>query len=101
MLLSSCFAGSEITRKHPIGHLNAVFIEDSNTLVRFGEPEDPADTMANLDRAHLWPAQEAIDNAAAQGAFVFWNHPWAKWLRGPMKSSPTKCYALGRRLRPS
>jgi 3',5'-nucleoside bisphosphate phosphatase len=51
--------GSEITRSMPPGHLNAIFLEDSNPL----EKEEPMD---------------AIKAAADQGAFIFWNHPgWA------------------------
>jgi hypothetical protein len=68
--------GAEITRAEPYGHINAVFIEDANELVRFGTPDDPADALQNAIRAGEWPVQEAIDNANSQGAFVFWNHPW-------------------------
>ena len=49
-------AGSEITRKMPPGHLNALFITNANLLER----EDWLDAC-----------MEAQD----QGAFVFWNHP--------------------------
>jgi len=69
-------AGSEITRKDPIGHINAIFIEDANKLLRFGDPEDSSDTQANTIQATQWPAQEAVENADTQDAFVFWNHPW-------------------------
>ncbi len=48
--------GSEITRKMPPGHLNAIFLEDSN----------PLDTEKYMD---------AIQAAGDQGAFIFWNHP--------------------------
>jgi hypothetical protein len=48
--------GAEITRKKPIGHLNALFIEDVNKL----KQDDPVD---------------AIKEAVKQGAFVMWNHP--------------------------
>ncbi|SFE68719.1 Sb-PDE family phosphodiesterase [Sunxiuqinia elliptica] len=48
--------GSEITRKMPPGHLNALFISNANLLER----ED-------------W--MEACVEAHEQGAFVFWNHP--------------------------
>jgi hypothetical protein len=51
--------GSEITRKMPPGHLNALFIKDSN-------PIDTADFMT------------AIKIAKEQGAFIQWNHPF--WL---------------------
>jgi hypothetical protein len=48
--------GSEITRKMPPGHCNAVFIEDANQLL-------VADSV------------EVFRAAKKQGAFVFWNHP--------------------------
>ena len=48
--------GSEITRKMPPGHLNALFITNANLLERVG----------------WW---EACKEAKDQGAFVFWNHP--------------------------
>lgn len=48
--------GSEITRDLPMGHYNAIFLNDSNPL----DVQDPMD---------------AIKAAIDQGAFVFWNHP--------------------------
>lgn len=48
--------GSEITRKMPPGHNNAIFIQDANKLL-------VSDSVA-VFRA-----------AKEQGAFVFWNHP--------------------------
>lgn len=48
--------GTEITRKMPPGHLNAIFIQDANLIER----DD-------------W--FEACRQAKEQGAFVFWNHP--------------------------
>lgn len=48
--------GAEITRKKPIGHLNALFIKDANKL----DVADPVD---------------AIKEAVGQGAFILWNHP--------------------------
>jgi hypothetical protein len=48
--------GSEITRKMPPGHLNAIFLTNSTLLV-----------VSN------W--HEAISEAHRQGAFIFWNHP--------------------------
>ncbi len=51
--------GSEVTRKMPPGHLNAIFLKSS-------KPLDVDD----------WRA--AIRSALDQGAFIFWNHPgWA------------------------
>lgn len=69
-------AGSEITREQPAGHINAVFIEDANKLLKFGVPTDPSDAVSNYTRANEWPAQAAVESANAQDAFVFWNHPW-------------------------
>ncbi len=48
--------GTEITRKMPPGHLNAIFI-----------------TNANLIERDDW--FEACREAKDQGAFIFWNHP--------------------------
>ncbi len=48
--------GSEITRKMPPGHSNAIFIEDANLLLK--------------DKAI-----DAFREAKKQGAFIFWNHP--------------------------
>lgn len=51
--------GSEITRKMPPGHCNAVFIEDANKML----VSDSVDVFREAKR---------------QGAFVFWNHP--NWI---------------------
>ena len=59
--------GSEITRSAPMGHSNAVFIEDANSLLH-GEPEVP------------------FRQAKSQGAFVFWNHP--AWYAQSPKGTP-------------
>ena len=48
--------GSEITRRAPLGHCNAIFITDANKLLS-------DDSLANFREAKK------------QGAFVFWNHP--------------------------
>jgi len=48
--------GAEITRKMPPGHINAIFISDAEKI-----------------KKETW--QEAIEEAADQGAFIFWNHP--------------------------
>lgn len=48
--------GSEITRKMPPGHCNAIFLSDANKLL--------VDDSINVFR-----------EAKKQGAFVFWNHP--------------------------
>jgi len=52
--------GSEVTRSMPPGHINAIFMKDSNKLLE----EDP---------------MEVLREANKQGAFVFWNHP--NWIR--------------------
>ena len=48
--------GGEITRKMPPGHLNALFLNDTN----------PLDVPLVVD---------ALQAAKKQGAFIFWNHP--------------------------
>ena len=48
--------GTEITRSKPLGHLNALFINDAMPM----DVEDPL---------------VAIDEAKKQGAFILWNHP--------------------------
>ncbi|MDX9881465.1 MAG: PHP domain-containing protein [Prolixibacteraceae bacterium] len=48
--------GTEITRKKPLGHINALFVQDVNKL----------DLPNELD---------AIDEAVKQGAYLLWNHP--------------------------
>jgi 3',5'-nucleoside bisphosphate phosphatase len=47
---------AEITRKEPPGHWNALFLTN----------------LAALDVTNYF---QAVSNAAAQGAFIFWNHP--------------------------
>ncbi len=69
-------AGSEITRSEPIGHMNAVFISDANALLKRGTPSDPFDVRDYYTQSGNWPAEEVLDAAADQGAFVFWNHAW-------------------------
>ena len=85
--------GAEITRqinddlKAP-GHINAVFIQDANKLYRYDasrkeealaqfRPQatihSPAEEYNAI--ARLWPAEQAMQEANAQSAFVFWNHP--------------------------
>jgi 3',5'-nucleoside bisphosphate phosphatase len=48
--------GSEITRKMPPGHLNAIFLTDCRRL-----------------ETSEW--RDAVKEAHQQGAFIFWNHP--------------------------
>ncbi len=69
--------GSEITREAPAGHMNAVFVQDSNALLKV--PADAGaitDAIAYYKAAHGWPADAAVRAANDQGAFVFWNHPY-------------------------
>lgn len=49
--------GSEITRRAPMGHSNALFISDANPLL------------------HIKDSVKPFQEAKKQGAFVFWNHP--------------------------
>lgn len=54
--------GSEITRKMPPGHLNAIFLTNANALV-----------------TEEW--RDAVRAARQQGAVIFWNHPgWTNQL---------------------
>ncbi len=51
---------SEVTRSMPPGHLNALFLTDSDAL-----------------EVETW--QDALKTARDQGAFIFWDHPgWAR-----------------------
>jgi predicted metal-dependent phosphoesterase TrpH len=51
--------GSEITRRMPPGHCNAIFIKDANKLI-------------------VPDSIEVFRQAKNQGAFIFWNHP--NWI---------------------
>jgi predicted metal-dependent phosphoesterase TrpH len=51
--------GCEITREMPLGHANAIFLQDANLLLE----ADP---------------QAVFQEAKRQGAFITWNHPY--WL---------------------
>ena len=59
--------GSEITRKMPPGHANALFIKDANKLL-------------------LNDSLEAYREARRQGAFIFWNHP--NWIAQQKNAIP-------------
>ncbi|WP_419214000.1 Sb-PDE family phosphodiesterase [Maribacter sp. X9] len=59
--------GSEITRSEPIGHNNAVFIKDANSILQDN-------------------AEDAFTEAKKQNAFVFWNHP--AWYAQTPKGNP-------------
>ncbi|MCH1549873.1 MAG: Sb-PDE family phosphodiesterase [Pseudomonadales bacterium] len=72
--------GSEITRQAPAGHINAIFIKDANQLINIENlPESDSDIQGYYNAAQQWPAQNAVEAAHAQGAFIFWNHPY--WTR--------------------
>ena len=78
-------SGSEITRSAPAGHMNAVFVQDPNKLLRVNkDPTNPSDVDAYYSDVGrlggwVWPAQEAVKVANDQGAFVFWNHAWSNF----------------------
>ncbi|WP_036386057.1 Sb-PDE family phosphodiesterase [Muricauda sp. MAR_2010_75] len=59
--------GSEITRSAPMGHNNAVFIQDANKLLN--EKAEPV-----------------FAEAKKQGGFIFWNHP--AWYAQSPKGTP-------------
>jgi len=69
-------SGSEITRAAPAGHMNAVFVEDSNRLLKLPAADVTYDPGEFYQAAAQWPPAEAVRAANEQGAFVFWNHPW-------------------------
>ena len=98
-------SGSEITRENPIGHINAIFIEDSNKLFKLDEAkkneaenliEQRKDEAAKQDTemvnhyalAQLWPVANALNEAHKQGGFIFWNHPMWSAADGIAKLSP-------------
>ena len=58
-------SGVEITRKMPLGHANAIFLEDANKL---HSPDEIAGIVPDDD-------MRAFKAANKQKAFVFWNHP--------------------------
>jgi hypothetical protein len=72
-------AGAEISKPMPPCHLNALFIQDANPILR----ED---------------FQSAVGEAARQGAFIMWNHPgWKEQQPGTMTrwDEPTCLYDKG------
>lgn len=66
--------GSEITRQLPAGHINALFLEDANALLRIPEGLPPGDVGALYDATRQWPDEDVLRAAAEQDAFVFLNH---------------------------
>ena len=86
--------GAEITRMFPPGHINAVFIEDANKLIKIDRSKQNELDELLIDApksfideytgnqwfndaglAALWPVEEVLLEARNQNAFVFWNHP--------------------------
>jgi hypothetical protein len=65
--------GSELTRATPPGHFNAIFNGDASVYISDNKKGD-------LERD-----REAIDLAAEQGSFIFWNHPG--WKADQIKGS--------------
>lgn len=59
--------GTEITRKMPPGHANALFVKDVNAMI----VDDPI---------------ESYRIARSQGAFIFWNHP--HWMNQEKDAIP-------------
>ena len=84
--------GAEITRETPVGHINAIFINDANELVKAVQVEEGDDAAIDdypdwgterevyvyYDQTGRWPAENAVIAALSQGAFLFWNHP--SWI---------------------
>lgn len=54
--------------------MNAVFITDANALVKPGTRKAPFDVRKYYRESTAWSAEEVVEAANAQGAFVFWNH---------------------------
>lgn len=65
--------GSEITRDTPPGHFNAIFVSDSSIL------------QTEKEKGNFELDKLAIDRAAEQNAFIFWNHPG--WKADSVKGS--------------
>ena len=57
--------GAEITRKYAPGHVNALFIEDTNPLL----------TVKHRREETYDTARKALRAAKAQQGFMIWNHP--------------------------
>lgn len=69
-------SGGEITRRMPVGHMNAVFLTNANSLLDMTKSlSQVTDTDKFYRKSRRWPAQKAVEAANDQGAFVFWNHP--------------------------
>lgn len=57
--------GAEITRKYAPGHVNALFIEDTNPLL----------TVKHRREENFDTARKALKAVTAQQGFMIWNHP--------------------------
>jgi histidinol phosphatase-like PHP family hydrolase len=71
--------GSEITRRMPPGHLNAIFLNDANSietsLIHHKHTHStPSNYMDSIDHV-LKDYMNALRAANEQDAFIFWNHP--------------------------
>ncbi|MDE0366054.1 MAG: Sb-PDE family phosphodiesterase [Gammaproteobacteria bacterium] len=80
-------AGTEITREQPAGHMNAVFIEDANVMLKVAPEAETDDAEDYYIAANRWPPERAVQAANDQGAFVFWNHAW--WQSPDNPAAPT------------
>ncbi len=69
-------AGTEITRTQPAGHMNAIFIEDANAMLKVTAEPETDDVEGYFMAANRWPPEQAVQAANEQDAFVFWNHAW-------------------------
>ncbi|HLF34710.1 MAG TPA: Sb-PDE family phosphodiesterase [Cyclobacteriaceae bacterium] len=83
--------GSEVTRSMPPGHLNAIFIKDSEKLQTesiahmHSATSLPRGYLDSIDRKHQ-DYLIALKEAKAQGGFIFWNHPgWYPQAREGIK----------------
>ncbi len=86
--------GTEVTRKFPPGHINAVFIDNANKMIKIdrsrqGEVDEFIESLPKelIEEylndpwlndgvlAALWPIKDTLEEARKQEAFTFWNHP--------------------------
>jgi hypothetical protein len=85
--------GSEITRDLPTGHINAIFINDANKLMRMDRSkiveaekrvmessvtisdDEEKQVFVNYALTNMLPIEEVLKKARDQDAFVFLNHP--------------------------
>lgn len=63
--------GTEITRNTPPGHFNAIYVDDVSGYIE--------------DRETNEKDRQAVEKAAEQKAFIFWNHPG--WQVGRIEGS--------------